>query len=453
MKDREYGVFSNGLPYALARKGNLPISVVGITLQAGSYEDPPGKEGTSNVLMQVIDKGLEGLGAYEVARALDGLGARLSTATSPFSLSITLQVITPRLSPALDLFSRMLRQPALTDEEVERAKQMIQAEMVQARQEPSEVLQDVYREVLYAGHPLHRPVEGYFSTLSRVSGEDVRSFHHTYFLPENGILVGVSNLPLSEFHAQLESAFGGWKGERLPGQASAIVRELPPLPSLTSPRAIVVNMDVNQAFVLMGNYSLRRKDDWYSPARVLNYIYGGGGFASRLFQSIRNEKGYAYAVWSVLNPGRDLPGSFSVGLETKTEQFPDALHLLLQIQKEIQQRGVKPRELKDAISYYRGSLARSMQTYGQLASLLSEKVFYDLPDAFWKKEIEEIQQLRGKDVKSAAERLFSPSAYALALVIKAEEPPEISGLKSDSIRFFSSVYDFYEFLQSPDSKL
>ena len=71
---------------------------------------------------------------------------------------------------------------------------------------------------------------------------------------------------------------------------------------------------------------MSRNDPDYFPLFVGNYILGGGGFASRLTEEVREKRGLAYSVYSHFMPLAQ-PGPFQIGLQTKREQADEALEI------------------------------------------------------------------------------------------------------------------------------
>ena len=187
-------------------------------------------------------------------------------------------------------------------------------------------------------------------------------------------------------------------------------------------KAKVVQMpEVNQAYILLGHpVPFHRGSPDYTPARVANYILGGSGFSSRIVKEVRVKHGYAYSTYSYFIGGfgwdeSPITGFLQAGVETKLATGNDAVKLIRQLMREAKEKGFTEEELEAAKSYYRGSIARSAETYRQIAGLIITQADFGLPDLFWIKEIERIQKMSLEEVNSGA-RFYQPDDLVIAVV-------------------------------------
>jgi zinc protease len=153
----------------------------------------------------------------------------------------------------------------------------------------------------------------------------------------------------------------------------------------------------------------------------MNYILGGGGFVSRLTQSIREEQGLAYSVYSRFIGGSEFPGFFMAGMQTKIDTTSQALTSLFAVLEGMKQNPVTAEELTDMKQYFQGSLPRRAETYAQVADLLIDREFYGLPDGYWNTEIQAIQQLTAENILQAAQRYLDTEHFVLALASKRQQ--------------------------------
>ncbi|MGH8104578.1 MAG: M16 family metallopeptidase [bacterium] len=430
----EYFTLTNGLRAAVAQKKNLPITVFYVIVESGSYADPAGLSGAASLTADLLDKGAGGLSTFQLAQTLDSLGAHLSTSSSAFTSSVSMQLLSKDFDKGLDLFAQTILQPEFPEEELERAKAITLSEIEQDKQEPHALIGDLFREALYRAHPLHTPVEGYPETIPGIHRDHLVAFHRAHFLPKNAILVAVSDLPIAEVRHALEAVFGGWNGGARPSHAIA------PLPPVGSPSAVILQMPLTQSLVALGHFGLRRKDPDFNAVRVMNYLLGGGSFSSRLFMGVRNRKGYAYSVHSSISAGRDIPGQFCVSFETQTGRTLPALSESLKIIRATRQGGFKVNELKDAKAFFEGSLPRRTQTYGQIASLLADSIYHGLGEDFWLKDLKEILALSADDLNGAIRRRVSVERFVLAVVGNAEPlAGKLPGVPEAAVRVISDI--------------
>jgi zinc protease len=405
-------ILPNGLTVVVSAKDKLPVAAISVRFKVGSAYDPDDKAGLADMTARLIDKGTTTQTATAIAEELDFLGARLDSSAGGTGSTVSLSLLAKDIDHGLDLLADILQHSHFEMAEVERERTRMLSQIQQRRVNPRQVVSEVFRDVLYGEHPLHRPVSGYASTVSQITRDDVLAFYQHFYVPNNAILVMVGDFSEVRMLELIERALGGWQARPLPPITL-------PKPAPTQGKQVrVVDMEVNQSYVQLGHLSVRRADPAYPALRAMNYILGGGGFVSRLTHSIREEQGLAYSVYSDFVGGSQFPGFFFAGLQTKIDTTAQALKSLLAVIDGMKQAPVSADELADMKLYYEGSLPRRAESYGQVAELLLDREFFGLPDGYWEAEIRRIQQLTPEEIQQLAQRYLDTDNFVLALVSK-----------------------------------
>jgi zinc protease len=405
----------NGLTVVVSPKDKLPIAYVSIRFKVGSAYDPQDKAGLADMTARLLDRGTTKRTATAIAEELDFLGARLDASAGGTGSTVSLSLLGKDIERGLDLLADILQDSRFEQAELERERTQMQSQIQQRQVNPRQVVSEVFREVLYGEHPLHRPIAGYASTVSQLTRDDVLAFYRRFCVPNNAILVMVGDFSEAHMVELIERALGGW-------QAAPLDQITLPQPSPTTGKQVrMVDMDVNQSYVEFGHLSVRRADPEFASLRAMNYILGGGGFVSRLMRSIREEQGLAYSVHSDFVGGSQFPGFFYTGLQTKIDTTSQALNTLLTVIERMKEAPVSADELTDMKLYYEGSLPRRAESYGQVAGLLIDREFFGLPDGYWESEIQQIQQLSAEDIQRLAQRYLHTDNFVLALVSKRDQ--------------------------------
>jgi zinc protease len=405
----------NGLTVVVSAKDKLPVAAISVRFKVGSVYDPEDKAGLADMTARLLDKGTTTRTASAIAEELDFLGARLDTSAGGTGSTVSLSLLAKDIDRGLDLFADILQHSHFEMAEVERERTRMLSQIQQRRVNPQQVVSEVFRDVLYGDHSLHRPLSGYEATVSQITRDDVLAFYQRFYVPNNAILVMVGDFSEVRMLELIESALGGWQARPLPPITL-------PQPAPTQGKQVrVVDMEVNQSYVQLGHLSVRRADPEYPALRAMNYILGGGGFVSRLTRSIREEQGLAYSVYSDFVGGSQFPGFFYAGLQTKLDTTAQALKSLLASIESMKQAPVSTNELTDMKLYYEGSLPRRAESYGQVAGLLLDREFFGLPDGYWEAEIRRIQQLTPEEIQRLAQHYLDTDNFVLALVSKQQQ--------------------------------
>lgn len=401
----------NGIKVLVAQKQGLPITQIYIAVEAGGIFDPKGKEGLANLTASLLDEGTKNRTDEEIALEIENVGGRLTINTSSYTVTLSLTVLSPYIGTGLDILRDILQNPTFPEERFNKEKERVISGIKEELSDPNSVVEREFIQLVYEGHPLGHPTSGYLSTVESIKREDVLEFYRSYYYPERTYIVAVSDKPVKETFEKIGSFFADWEvGLARHGT------KVPKISEIEGIKVRVYHMSVNQVFVAMGHLGPLRKDPEYNKVRVMNYILGGGGFASRMVKKIRTEKGYAYSTYTTFKPGVILPGYFEADMETKVETAHNAIRLMLEVIKELKENGITKDELQDAQLYYEGSIPRLTETYPQYASALFQELYYGLPEEFWLKDVEEIKSFTLDDIDYAAKKYLHPDNFVMVLV-------------------------------------
>jgi zinc protease len=194
---------------------------------------------------------------------------------------------------------------------------------------------------------------------------------------------------------------------------------------------VLVDKDITQANIILGNLGIARSNPDFYALQVMNYILGGGGFASRLLDNIRVNRGLAYSVSSQFNPGLE-PGPFAVTLETKNASAKEAVEQVLSEIKRIREQPVSDSELNDAKSFLIGSFPRKMDALAKRAWLMGYAEFYGLGLDYPWRYPELIRNLTAGEIQKAAWKYLHPDKFLLVVVGKKSEIPPLFGAAAPS---------------------
>ena len=186
------------------------------------------------------------------------------------------------------------------------------------------------------------------------------------------------------------------------------------------PETIKINREITQANIIIGGAGISRENPDFYAVSLMNYILGGGGFASRLLEEIRNRRGLAYSVASFFDAG-EYPGSFQIVLQTKNASAAEAISLALQQIELIQKEPVSDRELEGAKKYLTGSFPLRLDTQSKLSDFLLQVEYYGLGLDYPEKYPSLIKSVTKDDVLRVAKKYLHPKSSIQVVVADLKE--------------------------------
>ncbi|MFP3866715.1 MAG: M16 family metallopeptidase [Desulfobacteraceae bacterium] len=392
---------SNELIWLFSEQPDLPLVTMELLIKAGVLQEPQGKAGLANLTAAMLLSGTQSRSATQISEEIDFLGARLGASGGQDYAVLRLTVLKKNLSPALELFQDILFNPVFAPAEIARKVERFIGQLKSEQDEPGVVAARAFARALYGSHPYSYPVIGTEADLPSLTQKDLVNFHRQYYRPNNAILAVVGDLRPAEAQQYIEKFFGNWEPDPVPE------RESSPIPELKQSQVLRIDKDITQAHIVLGQVGIKRQNPDFYGFLVMNYILGGGGFASRLMDNIRDDRGLAYSVGSRFDPGVG-PGPFEITLETKNATAGVALREALKEQQRIRTELVTEKELSEAKSYLIGSLPRKMDSNAKRAWLLGYVEFYGLGLDYPWRYPDLINRLTREEIRSVAQKYLSP---------------------------------------------
>lgn len=404
-------VLSNGIRLYLMEDSELPLVKITLLIKAGQADDPPGKEGLAELTGKVmLTGGVRGMTGAQVDEELALMAADVScSANLEYSLC-TLSVLKKDLDRALDIFSRILQEPAFEEGKLQLARSLKREELRRIADNPDELAFRQYRRLLYRGDPRGRLTT--LASLERIERQDISAFHRRFFTPENSILTVSGDVSENDALAELNARLGGWP------QGTGRKALPPPAGGQTSSLSLI-SKDTPQSIILYGHLGPAVSSPDFYPFTVLDFILGSGSFRSRLFQEIRTNRGLAYSTGSIY-AGRKNFGIFQAYAFTKADSTARVLTLLREIIGSIRRDGISPEELRGAKNALNNNFIFTFKSADDVAVQQMMLEYQELPPDFLETYRERIDAVKAEDVKRMAVKYLDPEK-AIILVVGQEK--------------------------------
>ncbi len=406
---------ANGIKVLHVERQNLPVVTMSILVKASPRDEEPSRAGLAYLTAKLLADGTTTRKGPEISEAIEFLGASLAAnITADFTL-LSYSSLKKDTASGLELVSDILLNPVFPEDEVERKKAITKGMLQQREEDPQYAAKRRFLKELFGKHPYGREAEGEPSTIDAVSRSDIWTFYSRSYRPDATVIALVGALSAQEAWQLLERFFGGWT----PLTESPATVMIPSVEQSQAKR-VIVNRDLTQASIIFGHRGISRAVCDYYAVQVMNYVLGGGGFASRLMQTVRDEMGLAYSIHSLF-AANELTGSFSVEVQTKNASVSTVVSEIKRQMNRMRTELISDGELSDAKAYLTGSFPRRLETSKKLVDFLVVADFYGLGADYVRNYPSFINSITKEDVFEMSKRYLRPDRAILVVIGKESE--------------------------------
>lgn len=400
-------VLTNGLRVIVVQNAKQPVLSLTLAMPAGAVNDPAGKSGVASMAATLLTKGAGERTADELAETIEGVGGSLFSGAGADFLSINTAVLNGDRELAFSLLSDVALRPTFPASEVELLRTQTLSGLALEKSQPSAIAARAFAKALYGDHPYgRREDEGSVRAITR---DDLVSFHRTYVKPSAAVLVIAGDIEASEAIQLTEKAFGGWTGR---AAAPPVAR---PAPQRARTAILLVHRPGSvQSNLVVGNTTWMPTDQRGFALSVANQMLGGAS-DSRLFQILRETKGWTYGAYSNVATNRML-GSFSATAEVRNEVTDSALVELLSQMRRIGNEPPPAEEFERAKQTLVGRFPLQVESAAQVASQVANARLLGLPVDYVQTYRQRLSAVTPSQVLSAARSGIRADA-ALVVVV------------------------------------
>ncbi len=398
-------ILPNGLRVVTERMPQVRTAAMGIWINAGSRHEAASQHGISHFLEHLFFKGTERRSALEIAQAADEIGGQMNAFTDREQTVFYVKVLSAHFERAVEIVADMLLRSTFAAEAIERERQVIGEEIKSYEDAPDELVQDLFAQTVWNGHPLGRPVIGTLATVNALTRDDLVAYVQTFYRPANVVIAVAGDVEHDEVTRVIGTYLGGWDGTA-PGVATEPPR----------PRADIATRmkETEQVHLCLGTQGLAQADDARYTLSLLDHLLGGG-MSSRLFQEIREKRGLVYTITSYASSYRD-GGLFVIYAGMSPDAGPEVIRLTLDEVARMTRELVDPVELQRAKESLKGSMMLSLESTSSRMSILARSELYYGRQITLDELIAKIDAVTADDLRRMTVELFQPRRLSMAAI-------------------------------------
>ena len=423
----------NGLTVMVVENNKLPRASASL-----SFDNPLIFEGeiagVSSILAEMIGNGTQSISKEDFIEEVDFMGASLNI-TGSGAFAGSLKRYFPRV---LELMSQAVLEPLFTQEEFDNQKNLIKESLKTSEKDVSTAANRVQNFITYgANHPNGEFVSQ--ASLDKASFNDAVDFYNNFSSPNNAYLVILGDIEFEEIKEKVTELFNSWESKEV------VANSFPEPKNPDETEVIFVDMPngVQSVVTVINTIDFNKKQADYFPALVATRILGGGG-AGRLFNNLREDKGWTYGSYSSISESYKTKGLILAQAQVKNEVTDSAaVELLVELDK-MRNKLVTDEELMSTKAKYTGNFVMSLENPATIAGFARNIITQDLPEDYYNSFLENINNVTKQDVQNAAQKYFSTNKTRIFITGKGSEILEkIEGIEFNGKKLKVRYFDQY----------
>ncbi|TRX72426.1 pitrilysin family protein [Carboxylicivirga sp. M1479] len=420
----------NGLKVFVVENDKVPVVSYTLSLDIDPIVEGE-KAGYASMAGDLMSTGTTTRTKAEIDEAIDFIGGSLNTRSTGISASS----LKKHSDELLNLMTDVLYNPSFPTEELEKAQKQMLTGLKSQKDDPKAISSNIKSVLRYGkDHPYGEILTD--ESVEAITVDDLKSYYNTYFRPNVAYLIIVGDISVKEAKKQAKKHFAKWEAKDVP----TFKYDTPK--SFNEPKVVVANKDgsTQSTISLSYNIDLKPAHPDAIKARVMNQVLGGGSFSARLFQNLREDKGFTYGAYSSLSSD-ELVGSFNAGANVRTNVTDSAFTEIIYEMNRMSSELVPEEDLQMVKNSLTGSFSRSLEDPSTVARFALNIQKYNLPTDYYETYLEKLNAVTPADVQAIAKKYITPDN---ALILAVGDVPN---MKASLAKFASdgkvSIYDFY----------
>ncbi len=401
---------SNGMIALGIINDELPLVQFNMKIKGGLLLDTAEKIGTANLLADLMNKGTKNKTTQELEEAINALGATITITARNQSIEISGNTLARNYNETITLLKEMLLEPRWDEKELTLLKQQTISGIIQGMANPNTIANNEFIKLIYGkDHILSNNLSGTESSVQSITIDDLKTFYATNFSPSITNFYVVGAIEQKEVLSSLSDLSTSWESK------TVTIPEYTLPESIDTSKVYFYNVPgAKQSVLRIGYLALAITDKEYYPATVMNYILGGGGFASRLTQELREGKGYTYGIGSGFS-GTNIPGNFGIFSNVRSNITLEALSLIKDILKQYPET-FTDKDLVTTKGFLLKSNARAFETINAKLGIIENIGDYNWPNDYVKQRERIVRNMSIDEIKNLATKYVNPDKMIYLII-------------------------------------
>lgn len=403
---------NNGIKVITRNIPHVRSASIGVWINTGSVIETEANNGICHFIEHMLFKGTLNRTAKEIATDMDNIGGQLNAFTSKECTCYYSKVLDTHLDTAIDVLSDMLFNSKFDDNEIIKEKSVICEEISMYEDSPEDLVYDSLSKTIFHKHSLGYPILGTYDSIDGLKRNDILKFIDGNYTSENIVISVAGSFEENSLKEELNKKFGC---HPLNNKKATIVKS-----PIFNSNYTYTSKDIEQIHVCAGFEGIANdgKENLY-PLYILNNILGGS-MSSRLFQTVREEHGLAYSIYSHPSFYRNF-GLFSIYVSLNPTQLQKVTELISMEIKSIVNNYITEEELNRSREQLKGSYILGLESTSSIMTMMGKSVIYGKRIRTLEEVLNKIDKVNMSDMKDIVDRIFNSQKVSLSVVGKSDE--------------------------------
>ncbi|MHB0756612.1 M16 family metallopeptidase [Polaribacter sp. M15] len=404
----------NGLKVFGIENDEVPLVRFNITIDGGQLLESMDKLGVANLTADLLNKGTKQKTVKELEEAIQELGASIYVYSDVENITLTGTTLAKNYDKTLALAEEILLEPRFDEKEFDLLKKATIARLRQQEASPNSVARNAYNELIYGKNNIRsKNILGSLASVEQITIEDLKAYYNNYISPSVAKMLVVGDITKEKVVASLTTLNTNWKAKEV------VIPEYKTPEAPTKPTVYFYDIpNAKQSVLQFGAPALAATDKDFYAASVMNYILGGGGFASRLTQELREGKGYTYGIRSGFS-GTKAKGDFTISSGVRSNVTLESAQLVKKILEEYPTT-FSHKDLETTKSFLIKSNARAFETSRAKLNMLSNISDYGWSADYVKDRENTVNSITKEQISALANKYVNPNKMIWLVVGDAE---------------------------------
>ena len=394
---------ANGLRIYGIENNEVPLVQFEIVIDGGQLLDDINKVGVANLMARMMTQGTAKKTPQELEEAIQQLGATINVSARTEDVRISVNTLARNYKPTLALVEEILFEPRWDAKEFDLIKQSTISQIRQIEANPNAIAQMNYNSLIFGKDNIRsRNIIGTVETVNSITIDDLKAFYTKNLSPSVAKMHIVGALNKAAITTSLSGIAKKWQAKKV---------EIPvyqtPKPPTKSQVYFYDVPEAKQSVLQIGYPALAVTDNDFYSATIMNYILGGGGFASQLTQQLREGKGYTYGINSNFS-GTKSPGAFTIASGVRTNVTLESTQLIKEIVQNFG-KNYSENDLETTKSFLIKSNARAFETAGAKLNMLENISKYGWKYDYVKSQEQMVKSMTVNQIKALSQKYLDPN--------------------------------------------